>query len=93
MYGILISYNQYKEWEEGTGRKFPLGIYGDIFCIFDSRDGKFLIIGKKIRKINNDNPIILQELNVLEKFQVETSVKDKFGFTGEFHYYFISSCE
>jgi hypothetical protein len=90
MYGILIPYNKYKEWEEGTGRKFPIGVYGDIFCLFRSRDEKFLIIGKKVKLNSYNSPIRVPELNEVEQMEVESSVEEKFGFKGDFHYYFIT---
>lgn len=90
MYGILVPYNSYKEWEERTGRKFPIGSYGDIFCFFTGRNEKYVIIGKKIKPINYNNPIRVPELTELERHEVEDSVNDKFGFIGDFHYYYIT---
>lgn len=93
MYGILISENEFKAWEDGTGRKFPVGIYGNLYCKFDSKDGKFIIVGKKIKKVNNDNPIIVPELTEFEKHDIRLSVLENFGFDGDFHYFFIKNYE
>lgn len=89
MYGILIPYDKYKEWENGTGRKFPVGTYGDIFCLFNGRDGKYVIVGKKIRASNSESPILVPELTAFEEYEIRLSVLDKFGFEGDFHYYFV----
>lgn len=93
MYGILIPENQFKAWEDGTGRKFPIGIYGNLFCKFDNRDGKFVIVGKKIKKINNDNPILVPLLSANEETKIEIQVATEFGFNGNFHYYFVKNYE
>ena len=89
MYGILVPYDRYKKWEEGTGRKFPVGTYGDIFCSFNGRDGKYVIVGKKIRASNNESPILVPELTAFEEHEIRLSVLDKFGFEGNFHYYYV----
>lgn len=89
MYGILIPYDSYKKWEAGTGRTFPVGTYGDIFCLLNSRDEKYLIIGKKIRLNSYNSPIRVPELMELEQFEVENSVEQKFGFVGDFYYYYV----
>lgn len=89
MYGISVSYNEYKKWEEGTGRRMPVGIYGDIFCFFNGRDGKEIIVGKKIRASNHESPILIPELTSNEETKIEIDVAINFGFKGDFHYYFI----
>ena len=98
MYGISIPYKQYKEWEVGTGRKFPVGNYGDIFCLFDGRDGKYLIIGRVLEKTNESNPylgekepFIVPELDEVEKVIIRNSVKQQFDLEGEFHYFFVTN--
>lgn len=89
MYGILIPYDKYKKWEDGTGRKFPVGTYGDIFCLFNGRDGKYVIVGKKIKASNSESPILVPELTYREEDEIKLSVKNHFGFEGVFHYYFV----
>jgi hypothetical protein len=89
MYGISVPYDKYREWENETGRRIPNGIYGDIFCFFSGRDGAKVIIGKKIRASNHNSPIVVPELTKFEEHEIRLSVLDKFGFEGEFHYYFI----
>lgn len=89
MYGLRVSQNRYFEWEVTRGRKMPVGIYGDVFCYFNSREGKQVIIGKKIRVNCNESPILVPELTEIEEVFVRESIKDKFGFDGDFQYYFI----
>ena len=89
MYGVLVPYKRYKEWEERTGRNIPTGTYGDIFCFFTGRNEKYVIIGKKMKLNSYNTPIRVPELNELEQHEVEDSVSDKFGFEGDFHYYYI----
>jgi len=99
MYGISIPYKQYKEWEVGTGRKFPVGNYGDIFCLFDGRDGKYVIIGKVLEKTDENHPaymgakepLIVPELEMIDEIIIQNSVKQQFDIEGEFHYYFITN--
>ena len=100
MYGILVQQSWYKEWEKQSGREFELVLAAldssddnvdDISCYFDTRDGKFLIIGKRFEPINDGNPIEVPELNRLEKNNIESSVAGNFNLTGDFHYYFIKN--
>ena len=97
MYGIAVPYNWYKGWEAGTGRKFPAGIYGDVFCLFDGRDGKYLIVGKILESnfpdkeyMGEKEPLVVPELSESDKFIIQASIKEKFDLKGEFHYYFIT---
>lgn len=97
MYGISVPYNRYKEWEAGTGRKFPVGIYGNIFCLFDGRDGKYIIIGRVLESnfydkpyLGIQEPLVVPELDEVDKIIIRNSVKEQFDIEGEFHYYFIT---
>jgi hypothetical protein len=100
MYGISVPYNWYKEWETKTGRSFPVGVYGNIFCLFNGRDGRYIIIGKVLERtdIEDNNPsymgfkepLIVPELEEVDKIIIQNSVKEQFGLEGEFHYYFVT---
>jgi hypothetical protein len=97
MYGISVPYNRYKEWEAGTGRKFPVGVYGNIFCLFDGRDGKYIIIGRVLEsnfydkpELGSQEPLVIPELEEVDKIIIRNSVKEQFDIEGEFHYYFIT---
>ena len=97
VYGILVPYNWYLEWETKTGRGFYhtfadfIGFNSeyDIACLFDNRDGKFIIIGKILEKVNDNNPIIIPILADVDMFLIRNSIKSFFGLEGEFHYYFV----
>lgn len=97
MYGILVQQSWYKEWEQQTGRNFQDALFhiddtvDDISCYFDTRDGKFIIIGKRFEPINDGNPIVVPELSDMEKYEIEMSVKLNFDLVGDFHYYFIKN--
>ena len=84
MYGILVPYDKFKDWNLDANDD-------DISCIFNGRDGKFLIIGKILEKTNDDNPIIIPELEDIEKYIIEKSVQEQFGLEGDFHYYFVKN--
>lgn len=100
MYGISVPYNRYKEWEERTGRCFPVGVYGNIFCLFNGRDGRYIIIGKVLERTDTDDnnpsymgykePLIVPELEEVDKIIIQNSVKEHFDLEGEFHYYFVT---
>lgn len=89
MYGLRVPYNRYFEWEKTKGRELVSNIYGDTFCSFNSRDGAWVIVGKKIRASNYESPILIPELTVNEETKIEIDVATTFGFKGDFHYYFI----
>ena len=100
MYGILVPQAWYKRWEKESGREFELVLAAmamdedkvdDISCFFGTRDGKFLIIGKKFEPINDGNPIQVDELSDMQKFEIEYSVKLNFDLVGDFHYYFMKN--
>jgi len=99
MYGILVQQSWYKNWQTQTGRSLE-GFLADVdnteavedlSCYFDTRDGKFLIIGKRFETINEGSPIEVPELNRIEKNDIESLVNGNFNLTGDFHYYFIKN--
>jgi len=89
MYGLLVPYDKYKKWETDMHKNFPVGIYGDIFCFFESRERKYMMVGKKIKTASNDNPILVPELTETEENEIKYSILNKFGFEGDYHYYFV----
>ena len=99
MYGILVQHSWYKAWKTQTGRSLEGFLAevdqnddaGDISCYFDTRDGKFIIIGKRFEMINDGSPIEVPELTVMEKYLIELSISENFNLEGDFHYYFIKN--
>ena len=99
MYGIIVSYKEYEERVVNPMKYSNLRIFIDddeeIRGIFTGRDGNFIIIGKILESMvdsNNDGrePLIVPELESIDRLIIEKSIKERYGFTGEFHYYFIA---
>lgn len=88
---MLVSSEWIKEWEVKTSLHFPVGIYGDVFCFADPRNGKFAIVGRKLEVLNDEIPILVPELSEFEIIDVEESVEKKFGIKGEFHFFFVKN--
>lgn len=89
MYGILVPYEAYKDWN--------LDGDGDISCVFDTRDGKHMIIGRVLESTNDNNPLlgskeplIVPKLEKVDELIIQNSVGEQFGVAGKFHYYFIT---
>jgi len=60
------------------------------YCLFNTRDGKFIILGRKIDVHESDeSPYKFTELNDFEKDYIRNHVKKHFGIEGEYNYYFV----
>ena len=112
MYGIAVPYKWHKEWEKETGKNFhdtfeefmydsafsaEIKHKDGIFCLFDGRDGKYIIIGNVLYKTDNDNPFLgdseplkVPEIGEYERAMIEINVERYFGLKGDFHYYFVT---
>lgn len=112
MYGILMPYEWHKKWEKETGKDFyntfenfmhtnayttKVEHRDGIFCLFDGRDGSYIIIGKVLEKTDDDDPFLglgkpirVPDLGDVEKTYIENSVFKHFGLGGEFHFYFVT---
>jgi hypothetical protein len=92
MYGILVSYSVYID----TPFKMTIDdvLKGDdnIQGIFTGRGGDFIIVGKVLEVISNNDvkALIVPQLSEQEELTVQNIVKEKYGFNGEFHYYFVT---
>lgn len=100
IYGIIVSLEWYEKWKLVSGKYIVEVIkeieegnvtVDDISCVFYGHDGKFLIIGKILQTFNDEEPIIIDELNVDSKSLIESSVKKNFGLNGEFNQYFVKT--
>lgn len=89
IYGLRVPYCRYFEWEKTRGKKTYFGKYSNIFCSFSNRDGAWVYIGKRISAINEDSPIQIPVLTETEELNIKFLIKEKFGFEGDFHYYYI----
>lgn len=99
MYGIIISYKEYEEKVVNPMKYSNMRIFldedEDIHGIFTGRDGNFIIIGKVLESMADDcddgnDPLIVPELEAVDMLIIENMIKDRYGFTGDFHYYFIT---
>ena len=91
MYGIVIPYKTYIETPTNLTLSEVLNEGEDIQGIFTGREGDFVIIGKVLKIVDDKNiqPIIIPELKLHEELLIKTIIKEKYGFSGEFNYYFI----
>ena len=104
IYGICVPFNWHKQWEEETGKDFQETFKeymlestdnrkvfnkDGIFCLFDNRGQKFIIVGQVLLKFNNENPIVIPEFERVDELLIEASVKEHFNLDGEFHYFFV----
>lgn len=90
MYGILVPYSKYLEINTIHTIEDVLEGSDDIQGIFTGRDSDFMIIGKVIETVENDNPHIIPELNDFEMNKIKNLVNEKYELSGEFHYYFVT---
>jgi len=61
------------------------------YCLFNTRDGKFIILGRKIDvHESNESPYKFIELNDFEKDYIKNHIKKHFDVDGEYSYYFIT---
>ena len=95
MYGIIVSYKEYQERVANPMKYSNMRIFldedEDIHGIFTGRDGEFIILGKVLENIydDNDDPRIIPELEPVDMHIIEKLIQDRYGITGDFHYYFI----
>jgi hypothetical protein len=96
IYGILVPYKRYVEWKTSKHYKISFiddDAVDDIHGIFTGRDGEFIIIGKFLKSVDIEDktPLVVPELDEIDRLVLENLIKDRFGFDGEFHYYFVTN--
>lgn len=90
MYGTLISYQKYLDIKTILSIDDVLKGDDKIQGIFTGRNGDFMIIGKVLETIeDNDEPLIVPELDETQEIFVKSMVNKRYKIHGEFHYYFI----
>jgi len=92
MYGILVSYDTYLDTRTNDTIADVLNDDNDdIQGIFTGREGDFMIVGKVLKIVDNNNkePLIIPELETVDELIIRNTVTERYGFKGEFHYYFI----
>jgi len=90
MYGILISYQKYLDIKTILSIDDVLKGDDGIQGIFTGRNGDFMIIGKVLGTVEDNNePHVVPEIDAVEQQGIKLSVFAQFGLESEFHYYFI----
>ena len=90
MYGVLVSYDTYLNTKTIKTVDDLLNGNDDIHGIFTGRDGNFMLIGKVLKAVDDiKEPHIVPEIDELEMLSIEKLVNEKYGFHGDFHYFFI----
>jgi hypothetical protein len=91
MCGILLSYNTYLETKTGDTIEDVLKNTDDIEGIFTGRNGDFVIIGRILEIVDgkSSEPLVVPQLLAEEESLTKVTIEEKFGITGEYHYYFI----
>lgn len=92
MYGILVSYKEYLDLETITTIDDILKGDDGIQGIFTGRNGDFMIIGKVLGTIEDNNePHVVPEIDIHEQDIIKSNVFAQFRIEGEFNYYFIKN--
>jgi hypothetical protein len=91
IYGIVV--------QLATQNKWDLSGNEDISCLFNTRDGECIIIGRILKQSTDENPLLGYKepfsiddlkLNEVDEKIIRESVGRKFGVAGAFHYYFVT---
>lgn len=89
IYGTVVQLDKQDRWDLGGDE--------DISCLFNTRDGECVIIGRILKHSKNellgsDEPLSIDDLKMHESDEliVRKSVEKQFDVTGEFHYYFVT---
>jgi len=98
IYGILVSYKWHENWkayhpDEDFDTVFAKYLNVDslssLSCIQYNTNANFFIIGRVLDVINSSNPIIVPEIDSIDKIEIESQVADIFDIKGDFHYYYV----
>ncbi len=95
IYGIAIPYNIMKEWKDNISDDTikEISINNIEFHDYEGRDGKYVIVGKKINRNPDDlfsEIITVPELPQIEIVNIKFIIKKYIPtWSGDFHYYFI----
>lgn len=112
MYGVSVPYDWHKEWEQRTGKEFyetfesfmddsaftsEIKHKDGIFCLFDGRDGRCIIIGRVLEKsgdgdyIGCGSPLELPvKLTDMERELIGASIERNFGLTAAPSFWFVT---
>lgn len=111
IYGVRKPFEWSEEWEAREGRDFydtfesfmedsafskEVTHKDGIFCIFDGRDGRFILIGRVICKsqdgglLAEDGPLSLPDFTSLEVELLKDSIERNFGIREPLNFYFVT---
>ena len=91
IYGTLVQLDKQEKWDLGGDE--------DISCLFNSRDGECVIIGRILEQSSSGGPLLGSseplsvdglKLHESDEFIIQQSVRKQFDIIGEFHYYFVT---
>lgn len=92
MYGIVISYETYLDSKTGNTIDEVIINTKHVQGIFAGRDSDFVIVGKVLKEVTpeTEEPHEVPVLTGTGEDMIEALVKEKFGITGDAHYYFVT---
>lgn len=89
IYGTVVQLDKQEKWDLGGDE--------DISCLFNTRNGECVIIGRILERsgkelLGQSEPLSIDELKMHESDEliVRKSVEKQFDIKGEFHYYFVT---
>lgn len=92
MYGIVVSYETYLNSKTGNIIEEHIINTEDVQGIFTRRDSEFVIVGRVLNEITpeTEEPHEIPVMGKQDEQLIIADVKQRFGITGETHYYFIT---
>jgi hypothetical protein len=92
MYGIVVSYETYLDSKTGNTIEEVLINTEDVQGIFAGRDSDFVIVGTVLREVTpeTEEPHEVPVMTRTGEAMILERVRDKFGITGDGHYYFVT---
>ena len=92
MYGIVVSYETYLDSKTGNTIEEVIINTKEVQGIFAGRDSDFVIVGKVLKEVTPETaePHEVPVLTSTGENMIEYSIKEKFGITGDAHYYFVT---
>lgn len=92
MYGIVVSYETYLDSKTGNTIEEVLINTENVQGIFAGRDSDFVIVGKVLKEVTpeTEEPHEVPVMTRIGENMVMEDVKQKFGITGDAHYYFVT---
>jgi len=92
MYGIVVSYDDYMDADSGNTIEEVIINTEHVQGIFAGRDSDFVIVGKVLKEVTPETaePHEVPVMTRTGEAMVINDVKERFGISGEGHYYFVT---